>query len=343
MFNVPGWEKPLSWQSPAAYIQSNVTGGHLKGEWYGCPPHDFYLGVMCSYFTKGGPNRHDTIITFNYDTVVEDNLRNLGMTPDYGLPEAMIEYVGLEDRANDDNKARMVEVLKLHGSVNWSALWPEQHERLWRRLIEVKLPVPDAESRVVASALQELREFQFRDSPIRRVRVYRDYASLRQDNRWGADSLFLVPPTWHKRFGGYLDTVWDRAVSALRKATRIVILGYSIPNTDLHFRYLLAAGLQDNISLRKIFFVNPGVKDEKTKAQLQERLLGLFRREHFDEGVIEVVPADTREFFAGPRALNEESFRVAIGRPLNPPGYTFGSGSPPWTFVSPVGNTMSIA
>jgi len=35
-----------------------------------------------------------------------------------------------------------------------------------------------------------------------------------------------------------------------------VIIGFSIPPTDIHFKYLLAAGLQENISLRKIYCVN---------------------------------------------------------------------------------------
>jgi len=46
-------------------------------------------------------------------------------------------------------------------------------------------------------------------------------------------------------------------VEALTNATRIVIIGFSIPPTDIHFKYLLAAGLQENISLRKIYCFNP--------------------------------------------------------------------------------------
>jgi hypothetical protein len=67
----------------------------------------------------------------------------------------------------------------------------------------------------------------------------------------------LVPPTWQKSFGGPLREVWQGALEAIENATRIVVVGFSMPPTDLHFRYLLAAGLQHNVSLRDILFVNP--------------------------------------------------------------------------------------
>jgi len=119
-------------------------------------------------------------------------------------------------------------------------------------------------------------------------------------------------------------------VAALRTATNVIILGYSVPTTDLHFRYLLAAGLQDNISLRKVLFVNPGLQDkpgkEAEKKRLEEQLIGpsgLFRSEHREQGVIELIPADTREFFTRPHDIYAgEAYRVRIGRPLNPPTYT---------------------
>lgn len=42
-----------------------------KGEWYSCPPYDFYVGLMTGYFNEGGPERSDTIVTFNYDLLRE--------------------------------------------------------------------------------------------------------------------------------------------------------------------------------------------------------------------------------------------------------------------------------
>jgi len=80
----------------------------------------------------------------------------------------------------------------------------------------------------------------------------------------------LVPPTWRKIFTGQLRQVWDRSLKSLEKATRIIVIGFSIPPTDNHFKYLIAAGLKNNISLREIVFVNPD------KEQIEQRANDLF-------------------------------------------------------------------
>ena len=67
----------------------------------------------------------------------------------------------------------------------------------------------------------------------------------------------IIPPTWKKDSRGVFDDIWHHSLSALSDATRVVIIGFSIPPTDLHFKYLLAAGLRENYSLREIVFVNP--------------------------------------------------------------------------------------
>ena len=51
----------------------------------------------------------------------------------------------------------------------------------------------------------------------------------------------LVPPTWRKLFARELVEIWKLALDELKSATRIVVLGFSMPETDLHFKYLLAA------------------------------------------------------------------------------------------------------
>jgi hypothetical protein len=71
------------------------------------------------------------------------------------------------------------------------------------------------------------------------------------------------------------------AVDKLKTATRIIIIGFSMPPTDLHFKYLLASGLKENISLRQILFVNPDTKTVK------DRALSIFRPEHIESAKIQ--------------------------------------------------------
>jgi len=83
----------------------------------------------------------------------------------------------------------------------------------------------------------------------------------------------LIPPTWRKDFPPQLTEVWETAVAVLKEATRIVVLGFSMPPNDQHMRYLLAAGLSGNISLRQIVFVDPNID------RVSKRALTLFRPE----------------------------------------------------------------
>ncbi len=92
----------------------------------------------------------------------------------------------------------------------------------------------------------------------------------------------LVPPTWRKVFQDQLADIWDVAVETLQSATRVVIIGFSIPPTDTHFKYLLAAGLQKNVSLRRIHFCG---KDDSLP-ELKSRASVLLRNSYIDRGLI---------------------------------------------------------
>jgi hypothetical protein len=254
VLNQPDWKAPSSWAQPLPYIQEELKKGARKGEWYGCPPYDFYVGLMTGYFNQGGSERRDTIVTFNYDLLIEESCRNLGVPIGSGF------QVSREKSAKSlvmPAKDAKVEILKLHGSVNWVNFAehlssPEEKARRRRAL-----------------AIGQEEDWELGDGwpgP----RVFEDYSEVRKKGF----SPLLLPPTWRKYSAidqySRMDfaSVWDASVAALRTATNVIILGYSVPATDQHFRYLLAAGLQDNISLRKVFFVNPALKDERARESI---------------------------------------------------------------------------
>jgi len=132
------------------------------------------------------------------------------------------------------------------------------------------------------------------------------------------ERVLIVPPTWRKTFAEQLGFIWEGAVRALRHATRVFVLGFSMPPTDTHFKYLLTAGLQDNISLRKFFFVNPGLQDESMgeSTRLRENLFAILRPELEDRKIIELLPQKTMEFLLDTKnrqALHRSpSFQVVI-------------------------------
>jgi hypothetical protein len=105
--------------------------------------------------------------------------------------------------------------------------------------------------------------------------VFGSYADVRANNLVPD----LVPPTWRKVFGQQLNDIWSGALTAIESATRVIMIGFSMPETDLHFKYLLAAGLQRNLSLRQIVAVNPdgSTVDKRLSAMLIESPIGYKR------------------------------------------------------------------
>ena len=285
----PNWKLLL----PNAYNLTNVQSVHA------CPRYEFYLGLIGGYFNSGSSNRsdrRDTIITFNYDTVIEEALEGLGLHFVYGNRKN-IRQSNLDKPQKSQYANGHLRILKIHGSVNWvdSATYNSG-------LVGHK-----NSSHPVGKNLEM------------QILALRSYDDVR--NRGHAP--LLVAPTWQKIFSGHLTTVWKQAVEALKTATRLIIIGYSLPSTDQHFKYLLAAGLKENISLRKVFFVNPDLGNAMMRKKISKRLFDIFRREHFERGVVEFVDEDTKQFFGAQNLENQGSLyknhpgRIRIGRPFN--------------------------
>lgn len=50
----------------------------------------------------------------------------------------------------------------------------------------------------------------------------------------------IVPPTYFKEYSNYfLNQVWHQAEQGLREAEKTFFCGYSIPDADMHIKYLL--------------------------------------------------------------------------------------------------------
>jgi len=72
--------------------------------------------------------------------------------------------------------------------------------------------------------------------------------------------VFIVPPTWNKADEA-IRKLWEIAYKELSDAERIIIIGYSFPETDIYVKSLLALAINNNQNLQNIFFINP---DEQT-------------------------------------------------------------------------------
>lgn len=259
--------------------------------------YDFFLGVIAGNRKKEWA-RKDTIITFNYDLLVEEALTNLGISAVYGglhggffgnfqdtryYPDEP-EQFGVPDPLPEGS----IRIIKLHGSVNW--MFNPEFD-----------PNSDAGSDqyrvIIVDDYQKTWSYQ---------EAYEKRIGSKKNR---PPRLLLAPPTWSKDLrdlNAPLSNVWNAAVSALESATRIIVIGYSMPQTDPYFKYLLAAGLSENISLRKLFFINPILSShvlpgkENAPEEMKTRLFGVIRK-HFQEQDRLVLSDRTAfNFFADP-------------------------------------------
>jgi hypothetical protein len=90
----------------------------------------------------------------------------------------------------------------------------------------------------------------------------------------------IVPPSFFKEMSNFhLRTIWRKAERGLLSAKRIVFCGYSLPDADIHIKYLLKrAELNRSTRPADIFVVNDhGTKtDDDRRAEIM-RFRGLFQ------------------------------------------------------------------
>ncbi|MSQ50987.1 MAG: hypothetical protein EXR28_03760 [Betaproteobacteria bacterium] len=247
-----GWPCTASWRSSAVRWNDGGDPGFSDVE---SSIYDYYAATLSGLTSAKRESGKNTVITLNYDVVVEEALRRLDVPISYQLGGDGVEFdsaAGIDESAADG-----LQILKLHGSVNWA------------------------------------------QKPDGSVLVCRDYEHVRTLTL----APLLVPPTWQKIAADALLRVWDAAVRAIARATRIVLIGFSIPPADQHFKYLLSVGLKDNSSLRLIQIIDPRA------SALRHQYEAVFREDQFKYGIAAIREQRTADFLYDPREL------IALGRP----------------------------
>ena len=227
--------------------------------------------------------RKDSVITFNYDLVLDYALYQVSVAPDYHVPSPV------ED-PHWKPPSQTCSLLKLHGSINWGVCC----ECRTQLRIAYRQPSP--------SPLWYPRQCCPR---------CRSTAQFFQP--------LLVPPSWDK--SGHRDIltpVWAKAVEELKAAKRICVIGYSMPKSDAFFRYLLTLALAENARLSDLIVVDlarpavgPTRQEEALETRWKELLEPMFvqRRFHFHpEGFIQyVLERDNLRHLGRGEALNDKS------------------------------------
>ena len=68
---------------------------------------------------------------------------------------------------------------------------------------------------------------------------------------------FILPPIFNKLSSSLANKMWKIALERLRQAKNVIIVGYSLPQTDIYMQYFLKSALGPNLNLNKIFVFDP--------------------------------------------------------------------------------------
>ena len=166
-----------------------------------------------------------SFITFNYDVLLEFSLAGAGIKYDYCLNDS-------------DNQQKSFQFIKLHGSVNWG---------ICQGCDEI-IPV-DPKITSISTGKDPYR-------------ILQAGAILSTKNHCGKPLNpipFLVPPTWNKANinQNKVLTLWEKAANALSQAEKIIVIGYSMPETDIFFKYLIALGLDSDNHIHRFYLIDP--------------------------------------------------------------------------------------
>lgn len=188
---------------------------------------------------------HDiSIITFNYDLAIDMALNYYSFAIDYCLSDSV---------PSDQTTA----LLKLHGSLNWGVNYNTEEKR--KEIIPVD----------IVSFYIHIKELT--DSTLRIGSRIRSYT---ENGVYLDEEPVIVPPSWNKSENhNGIAHVWQTAAKELGEAENIIVIGFSMPETDSFFKYLYALGTEGENMLRNFIVYDKQEKDGEVDRRYQ-KLLG---------------------------------------------------------------------
>lgn len=182
----------------------------------------------------------DTVITLNYDTMIDNALTKLGWKPDKGYAfnaSSKVNYKSVKP-PRGIKRLKNVYLLKPHGSLNWFA-------RGTITSLEMTL------------STKSVSRIEMAEAP----RLY----NLRR----GAYVRFFIPPLYTKFFNNkFWRDLWHKSYEKLKSCDCLVIIGCSLITTDYHLRAILSKVLKSRKKkFKKIIIVDKkhGVQDNLKK------------------------------------------------------------------------------
>lgn len=204
-----------------------------RREWIGVPkPYESFASLIKYLLSEAAPAQSASVLSFNYDIAVDMGLYREGLGPNYVIEPS--------------TSATSVDLLKLHGSLNWateSATRKIRPVHLHDYLRTYSIRGFDEHGEVTIPIGSQLQEyFAQHTTPAAEV----------------DPEPVIVPPSWNKAdYHQALSNVWAAAAKHLAEAEYVFVIGYSLPETDSFFRHLFALGSVGRSALRRLIVFNP--------------------------------------------------------------------------------------
>ncbi|MDD5474101.1 MAG: SIR2 family protein [Candidatus Methanoperedens sp.] len=179
--------------------------------------------------------KNDTIISFNYDVLIDDCLDKNGLSPDYG---ATFE--------NKESSKSDIQLIKLHGSLNWK-ICPECKK-------PIRLNYDYLTERRSKSATKT--EYDVNDLLSNILTI----CPKKHNRSYMIENTLIAPPSYIKNVPHFREVINELRKSASEKlkiAEKIIFIGYSLPQTDTYFKYLLLSSLPEKEFSVEVVDPNP--------------------------------------------------------------------------------------
>jgi len=179
---------------------------------------------------------NNSFISLNYDILLDSALMDLYPRWDVDYCINFRNFTTTLDW-NKPRSAHEIKLLKLHGSLNW-----------------MLCPVCNSVRLNPGGKIAD--------------RIIADKTPCELDR--AAQCPLLIPPTWLKVYDCvHLAKIWLEAEHILRNASRVFFIGYSLPESDFHVRYLLKKSLYRKRKAPKITIITSPRNQEGSKLHLR--------------------------------------------------------------------------
>ena len=230
----------------AATLEQSLNFRAAKGQVLPPHPYDQFTTLLTDALNSRAGNV--AVITFNYDLGLDYAFHFAGLPVDYGLEDS------------DTPKSNAIPYLKLHGSGNWVLC--QQCK------IPQVLPLGDFFGRLRYGWNLHFLDDSKPEHTVR-LNIEEALAKLQHCDQACAAEALIVPPTWNKsQYHEVIENVWRRAAKEMSEAENIVVIGYSLPKTDLFFHYLYSLGCVGGRLLRRFLVYDPKSDVERNFREL---------------------------------------------------------------------------